>query len=152
MLSRHCGDHFTIYMFIRFRHVQLFATPWTLTHQTPLSMEFSQQEYWSGLPCHPPGDFLDPGIEPVSPALHVDSLPAEPSGKPFTIYTNIKSLVCQKLLYVNYTSVFLKLSCSYWPPVDIGRAIYQALGCTWKKTRCLRLWRWWESGVPVSRT
>ena len=49
-------------------HVRLFATPWTVAHQAPLSMGFSRQEYWSGLPC-PPGDFPDPGIEPTSLAL-----------------------------------------------------------------------------------
>ena len=49
----------------RFR---LFVTPWTVARQAPLSMGFSRQEYWSGLPCPPPGDLPDPGIEPVSPA------------------------------------------------------------------------------------
>ena len=46
--------------------VQLFATPWTVAHQAPLSMGFSRQEYWSGLPYPPPGDLPNPGIEPVS--------------------------------------------------------------------------------------
>ena len=46
--------------------VQLFATPWTVAGQAPLSMEFFRQEYWSGLPCPPPGDFPDSGIEPMS--------------------------------------------------------------------------------------
>ena len=53
-------------------HVQLFVTPWTVAPQTPLSMGFSRQEYWSGLPFPPPGDLPDPGIElasPLSPAL-----------------------------------------------------------------------------------
>ena len=53
-------------------HVRLFATPWTVACQTPLSMGFSRQEYWSGLPFPPPGDLPDPGIEPatfMSPAL-----------------------------------------------------------------------------------
>ena len=53
-------------------HVQLFATLWTVYNQAPLSMGFSRQEYWSGLPLSPPGDLPDPGIElvsPVSPAL-----------------------------------------------------------------------------------
>ena len=59
----------------RFR---LFATPWTVAHQAPLSMGFSRQEYWSGLPCPPPEDLPDPGIEPRSPALQADSLPSEP--------------------------------------------------------------------------
>ena len=47
--------------------VQLFATPWTIAHQAPLSMGFSRQEYWSGLPCPSPGDLPDPGIEPEFP-------------------------------------------------------------------------------------
>ena len=60
-----------------------FGTPWTIAHQTPLSMGFSRQEYWSGLPCPlPPGDLPDPGIKPTTPALQADSLPTEPPGKP----------------------------------------------------------------------
>ena len=50
------------------------ATPWTVAHQDPLSMEFSRQEYWSGLPFPSPGDLHNPGIEPGSPALQADSL------------------------------------------------------------------------------
>ena len=50
----------------RFSHVLLFVTPWSLACQAPLSMEFSRQEYWSGLPCPPPRDLLYPGIEPAS--------------------------------------------------------------------------------------
>ena len=46
----------------------LFVAPWTVACQSPLSIEFSRQEYWSGLPCSPPGDLPDPGIEPMSPA------------------------------------------------------------------------------------
>ena len=61
-------------------HVQLFATPWTVAHQAPPSMEFSRQEYWSGVPLPSPGDLPDPGIEPF--ALQADSLPTELSGKP----------------------------------------------------------------------
>ena len=63
-------------------HVQLFETSWTVACQAPPSMEFSRQEYWSGLPFPSPGDLADPGIEPWSPALQADSLPSEPSGKP----------------------------------------------------------------------
>ena len=59
------------------------ATPWTAAHQAPLSMGgFSRQEYWSGLPCPPPGELPNPRIEPRSPALQADSLPAGPPGKP----------------------------------------------------------------------
>ena len=49
-------------------------TPWTVARQAPLSMEFSRQEYWSGVPFPSPGDLSNPGIEPVSPASQVDSL------------------------------------------------------------------------------
>ena len=49
-------------------HVQLFATLWTIAHQALLSMGFSRQDYWSGLPFPSPGDLPDPGIEPRSPA------------------------------------------------------------------------------------
>ena len=62
--------------------VQLFATPWTVAYQAPLSMEFSRQEYWTGLPFPSPGDLPDPGIKPRSPALQADALPSEPPGKP----------------------------------------------------------------------
>ena len=58
--------------------VQLFATLWTVACQAPLSMKFSRQEYWNGLPFPSPGDLPDPGSEPRSPALQSDSLPSEP--------------------------------------------------------------------------
>ena len=68
-----------------FSHVQLFVTLWTVAHQAPLSMGFSRQEYWSGLPCSPPGDLPDTGIKPCfSCLLHwqVGSLLLVPPGKP----------------------------------------------------------------------
>ena len=61
---------------------QLFATSWTAIHQVPLSMRFSRQGYWSGLPFPSPGDLPNPGIEPRFPALQADSLPTELQGKP----------------------------------------------------------------------
>ena len=64
----------------RFSHLQLFATPWTVAHQVPLSMEFSRQEYSSGLPCPPPGDLPNSGIEPATSALQADSLPLSHQG------------------------------------------------------------------------
>ena len=62
--------------------VQLFESPWTVDYQASLSMGFSRQEYWIGLPLPSPGDLPDPGIEPGSPALQADALPSEPPGKP----------------------------------------------------------------------
>ena len=69
--------------------VRLFATPWTVAYEAPRSMGFSRQEYWSGLPFPSPGDFLNPGIEPRSPALQTDALPSEPLGKPLNCNLNI---------------------------------------------------------------
>ena len=62
-------------------HVQLFASPWTVDHQAPPSMEFYRQEYWSGLPFPSPGDLSNPGIEPGFPSFWADALPSEPPGK-----------------------------------------------------------------------
>ena len=53
-------------MLSHFSHVQLFVTLWTVGHQAPRSMGFSRKEYWRGLPCPPPGDLPNPGIEPAS--------------------------------------------------------------------------------------
>ena len=65
-----------------FSYVQLFAILWTLAHQAPLSMGFSRQEYWSGVPCSPPGDLPNPGIETGSPTMQADSLPLSHQGSP----------------------------------------------------------------------
>ena len=62
--------------------VRLFVTPWTIAHQAPLSMGFSRQEYWSGLPFPSPGDLPDPGIELRSPTLQADGLASALPGKP----------------------------------------------------------------------
>ena len=62
--------------------VQLFVTPWTTVHQAPSSMEFSRQEYWSGLPFASPGYLPNLGIKPRSPALWADALLSEPPGNP----------------------------------------------------------------------
>ena len=76
-----------------------FVTPWTVARQSPLSMGFSRQEYWSGLPFPSPGDLLHPGIEPV---LQADSLRTEPQGSLFfsiMVYYKILNVVpCATLL------------------------------------------------------
>ena len=76
-----------------FGHVQLFATLLSVAHQAPLSMGFSRQEYWSGLPCPPPGDLPNPEMEPV---LAGRFFTAEPPGKPILWVTNLYSLVSHK--------------------------------------------------------
>ena len=75
---------FTVFMKVKVKslsRVRLFVTPWTVAYQTPPSMGFSRQEYWSGLPFPPPGDLPNPGIEPRSLALQVDALLSDPPGK-----------------------------------------------------------------------
>ena len=72
-------------MLSRVSCIWLLATLWTVAHQAPLSMGFSRQEYWSGLPFPSPGDLPDPGIKPRSPALQADALTSEPPGKPRTV-------------------------------------------------------------------
>jgi len=75
----------------KFSHIWLFVTPWTVGRQAPPSMGFSRQEYWSGLPCPPPGDLPDPGIEPtslMSPAWAGGFFTASGTGKPlYTVKT-----------------------------------------------------------------
>ena len=90
--------------------VQLFVTSWTIAHHAPLSMEFSRQEYWSGLLFPSPGDLSDPGIEPGSPSFQADSLPTERPGKTlsersqtqntiyFILYFIIVHINCPELL------------------------------------------------------
>ena len=76
-------------------YVRLFATLWTVARQDPLSMGFSWQEYWSGLPFPSPTDLPYPGIEPMSPTLQADSLQPEPSGKTFYAikFTSINEVI-----------------------------------------------------------
>ena len=62
--------------------VQFFVAPWTVTLQAPLPMGFPRQEYWTELPFLSPGDLPDPGTEPMSPALQVDSLLLSHQGSP----------------------------------------------------------------------
>ena len=59
-------------------HIRLFSTPWTVAHQSPLSMGLSRQEYWSGLPSPSPEDLSNPRVESESPTLQADSLQSEP--------------------------------------------------------------------------
>ena len=91
--------------------VQLFATPWTITYQTPLFMGFSKQEYWNGFPFPSPGDFPDPGLKPRSPALQADALPSEPPGKPKNVQTTVQlhsfhilARLCSKSFKLHFSS------------------------------------------------
>ena len=86
----------TVYVLNCFSCAQLFLAPWTIARQSPLSMGFSRQEYWSGLPCRPQRDLPDPGIKPeffMSPALAVGSLPPGYLGSPVDTVINFNFVV-----------------------------------------------------------
>ena len=94
LLSLNKYRYLSIYLWKLLSRVQLLATPWSVAHQAPLSMEFSRQEYYSGLLFPSPGDLSNSGIEPVSPSLNTDSLPSEPPGKPKYILKYVCVCVC----------------------------------------------------------
>ena len=75
------------------------ANKWTTDCWGPLSLGFSRQQYWSGLPFPSPGDRLDPGIKPGSPALQADSLPTEPLGMPHNFLGSICILETNHLCF-----------------------------------------------------
>ena len=83
--------------------VSLFVTLWTVAYQSPLSMEFPRQEYWSGLPCPAPGDLPNPGVKPISPAssaLQGDSLPLSHQGSP-------NKPILTHYFYLDFLSLYL---------------------------------------------
>ena len=78
--------HVVIVIVLSLIQLQLFATPWTIALQAPLSMGLSRQEYWSGLPFPPPRDLPNPGIKSMSPALAGGFFTTEPWGKPQKVF------------------------------------------------------------------
>ena len=93
------------------------SIPWTVAYQAPPSMEFSRQEYWSGLSIPSPGDLPNPGTEPGSTALQADALPSKPPGKQameeklvfLTTGNKFNSLIhCHPLFWKNLPSWFCK--------------------------------------------
>ena len=82
----------------KWSHGWLFATPWTAAYQAPLSMGFSRQKSWSGLPFPSPGTLPDPGIESRSPALQAGALTSEPPEKPYL------SLLLKCLSHLSHTA------------------------------------------------
>ena len=81
-------------------HVRLFATPWAEAYQAPPFMEFSRQEYWSGLPFPSPGDLPDPWIEPTSPVLTGEFFTTEPPGK---LMCRVKPTYLKRTASENFT-------------------------------------------------
>ena len=96
-------------------HLQIFCNPWTVAHQAFLSMWFSRLEYWNGLPSLFPGDLLDPGIEPWSPALQEDSLLSELQERhmAFIILTYFQSVYFLQRFYHKWIFIFSMFFCIY---------------------------------------
>ena len=105
-------------MLSRFSCDQLFATLWTVAHQAPLSMGFSRQEYWSGLPCPPPGDLPNRGSEPASPALQVNSLSGGPPGKPHMPVETPLSLCDNQTAPIPFT--YSHSNCPLWGSIGLA--------------------------------
>ena len=87
-----------------------FVTPWAIAHQATLSMGFPRQEYWSGLPCLPPGDLPYPRIEPVSPALAGGFFTAEPPEILYLLFVNFSWLTCSTAQWNQAVMVWVALS------------------------------------------
>ena len=104
--------------------VRLFAISWTVGYQALLSVEFSRQEYWNGLPFPSPRDLPDPGVKPRCPTLQADTLLSEPPGKPLLYCTlwQVSIKICndlfslaiyQILIHFHYGRKILDISCCF---------------------------------------
>ena len=119
------------------------ATPWTIAHQASLSMEFSRQEYWSGMPFPSPEELPNPVIEPWSLALQAGSLPFELQGSPnndiIHHYNTIQSITALFLC-----SLVIYLSPPHNPPppqslifsLSLQSFVFSRMSCTWNHTVC----------------
>ena len=95
-----------IYVFSR-SVVSNTVTPWTAACQASLTMRFSRQEYWSGLPCPSSGDLPNPGINPGSTELQADALPSELPGKPLSLLKYYqKIIIFNKWCYIKKNGQF----------------------------------------------
>ena len=139
--QRICFCHFCACMLHHFSRVQLSATLWTVARQAPLFMGFSRQEYWSGLPCPPPGDLPDPGIEPTSLAS-LASLSL--AGGFFTIWVTREALYS----YWPYTNDSLRFKWQAWGPAGSWVSVYLSddgwQGWVWMTSAeiCVFSWVW----------
>ena len=133
------------------------ATPWTTAHQAPLSMRFSRQEYWNGLPFPSPGVLPNPGLESRSPALQADSLPSDLPGKPsllggvkmsgplWSFPTSLCSSPCEHFHCITICFSFLWL---LWQIIALGGLKQQKCILAVLKPRSLKLVsRGWNQGL-----
>ena len=128
----------------RFSHIWLFVTPGTVAHQAPLSMGFSWQEYWSGLPCPSLGDLPDPGIEPTSPAspeLQVDSLLLSYQGSLCTYVKHTNNIVQWAPYYFFHPTLFLRSIhiVLRWSSLWLLSAVWHSLLCIYHATQLYSL-------------
>ena len=112
-------------------HVRLSVTPWTVACQASLSMEFSRQGYWSGLPFSSPGDHFDPRVEPRFPTLQTGSSPSESRGSPHSGRAKAK-----------FTSMYLRSCCVWWPLRELRRDISWTEESEENVKYGLNLWSW----------
>ena len=101
--------------------VWLFVTPWTVAHQAPLSMGFSRQEYWSGLPFPPPEDLPDPGIKPASLELAGRFFITELKGRPILLIQYVKKInnsTCNQF-FTLLIKILLLFVLNFWSLVNI---------------------------------
>ena len=133
---------------------QLFATPWTVAHQAPLSMECSRQEYWSGLPLPSPGDLPNPGIEPASvesPALQADCLPLSHLGSPFSghyLNPSLAPVTFQRILYFTCCLIYDPYMSAPWVQgvLSAGRGRARDWGLRSRRQGSLL----WDCNAPLS--
>ena len=120
------------------------VTPWTAARQAPLSMEFCRQEYFRGLPCPPLGDLPNPATELRSSALHADSLPSEPPGKPKDTGMGSLSLLRGSSWPRNWTGISCIAVGSFtsWAPRD-GWSTSWSQDC-WEKYQQPQMCRWYH--------
>ena len=118
------------------------ANLWTIACQALLSMEFSRQEYWSGLPFSSPGDLLDPGIKHGSPTLQADSLLSEPPGKPFEGLVALKGYKLENNTSIFYSLIHssINLSRMSWAFTKWGMVLCAGEQPWVKQTRSLKKW------------
>ena len=132
-----------------FRPIRLLVTPWTVARQAPLSMGFSRQEYWSGLPCPPPGDLPEPGVEQEAPCTFCIAggfFTSEPLGKPqwpcmllqmaaFPSFEKLSNIP----LYVNLTfSLFIH----QWAFISFAFMLLAAIGGHYNALCLPVFWGW----------
>jgi len=122
------------------------ATPWTATCQAPLSMGFSGEEYWSGLPFPFPGDLPNPGIKPGSPALQADFLPTELQGKPMMCGICFRIIQWQgegqewvELQMKDFPNELMIIEAGWW--ILVGSLYYSTFLCSIIKLKKLKSWK-----------